>query len=603
MGKGNRSRTERAVDAINTPVEGNSKNTKRTTIIVTAIVCLLLVACIALSLVANTGIVLRAQTAAQTDHYSVSGLVMSYFIQTTLQSYLSYFGNNQSYSYLQSITYDAESGLSLFDFAVSAAVDEVQETLLLCEYARAEGIKLTDEQKKEIDDTIDEIATYAAQNLYSVSGYISAIYGPGMTANDIREALELSYLATSAYEHLTEKLEEGITDELMDKYFEDHPNYFLTVDYLSYTFTASLAAKDATATDEEKAAFEKQKADMAALAAKLAEVADEDAFKAFMLDYLVNTVASDSFKDAYEKEAKSLKDDEKPSEETLAADKATILSEIIEELKALDKEEEEADKEETDKEEEEDKKEEEKEQTAYEKALSKTKDTLLTSAKKSYQGLKTEGYSHYDPEAKEISDLDKWFFASDRKVGDIKSKTDGDTADSKKVTYTVYYLTETSHRDESDTHDVSHILVSFDDYKKGTTITDDEKKEALKKAEEILAQYKGGELTHDAFVALGEKETADGNVTYENVYEGQMVEEFEDWLFDDARKVGDVEIVETTYGYHIMYYVGEGLPVWKSNAYSGVLSDKFNDWLEQTTETYDYTLKESLVNSIANSLN
>ena len=38
---------------------------------------------------------------------------------------------------------------------------------------------------------------------------------------------------------------------------------------------------------------------------------------------------------------------------------------------------------------------------------------------------------------------------------------------------------------------------------------------------------------------------------------------FEDWCFADGRKAGDTGIVETTYGSHVMYYVGEDLPYWQ----------------------------------------
>ena len=44
---------------------------------------------------------------------------------------------------------------------------------------------------------------------------------------------------------------------------------------------------------------------------------------------------------------------------------------------------------------------------------------------------------------------------------------------------------------------------------------------------------------------------------YENVIKGQMTDEFEDWCFDSARKVGDVEVIKTSYGYHVMYFCGE----------------------------------------------
>ena len=36
-----------------------------------------------------------------------------------------------------------------------------------------------------------------------------------------------------------------------------------------------------------------------------------------------------------------------------------------------------------------------------------------------------------------------------------------------------------------------------------------------------------------------------------------MVTNFNDWCFDEVRKPGDTGIVESTYGYHVMYYVGD----------------------------------------------
>ena len=35
-----------------------------------------------------------------------------------------------------------------------------------------------------------------------------------------------------------------------------------------------------------------------------------------------------------------------------------------------------------------------------------------------------------------------------------------------------------------------------------------------------------------------------------------MVASFNDWCFDSNRKSGDTGIVETTYGFHVMYFVG-----------------------------------------------
>ena len=113
---------------------------------------------------------------------------------------------------------------------------------------------------------------------------------------------------------------------------------------------------------------------------------------------------------------------------------------------------------------------------------------------------------------------------------------------------------------------VRHILVSFEGGKTDettgtTTYSDEEKAIAKAKAEEILAAFTSGKQTEDTFAALATEKTTDtgskeNGGLYENVYPGQMVKAFNDWCFDSARKTGDTGIVETEYGYHVMYFVG-----------------------------------------------
>lgn len=80
-------------------------------------------------------------------------------------------------------------------------------------------------------------------------------------------------------------------------------------------------------------------------------------------------------------------------------------------------------------------------------------------------------------------------------------------------------------------------------------------------ANEILAQWQE-DPTEDNFAALANEKSADGgsNTTgglYEDFNSSTMVEEFTDWSFDPARAYGDTGIVKTTYGYHIMFFVGQ----------------------------------------------
>ena len=153
-----------------------------------------------------------------------------------------------------------------------------------------------------------------------------------------------------------------------------------------------------------------------------------------------------------------------------------------------------------------------------------------------------------------------------------------------KYTFAAYYVTEAAHRNEDKVRDVGHILFKVD-----TTLKADSTSayatwaKAEEKANELLAtikaEYEAGTLTKEKFEEHG-KVTHDGNVFYEDVATGDMVEEFEDWLFK-AGKVGEVGLVKTEYGYHIMYYMGEkDITGWERDAHNGAASEDLDTWYE-----------------------
>ncbi len=163
------------------------------------------------------------------------------------------------------------------------------------------------------------------------------------------------------------------------------------------------------------------------------------------------------------------------------------------------------------------------------------------------------------------ADLAAWLTEEGRAEGDVavianKTSAEDDTV----LGYYVAYF-----RNVNDNafplKNVRHILVSFeggttDDYGT-TTYTDEEKAAAKTAAEEILAQWQAGEATEASFAALATEKTddtgsAENGGLYEDIYPGQMVTAFEDWCYADGRKTGDTGIVETEYGYHVMYFVG-----------------------------------------------
>lgn len=153
---------------------------------------------------------------------------------------------------------------------------------------------------------------------------------------------------------------------------------------------------------------------------------------------------------------------------------------------------------------------------------------------------------------------------------------------------------ESSDSADYDCVNVRHILVKPVADEDGI-IPESAWKDAEKKAKEIYDGYLTGETTEDAFAELVNEYSEDpGSASngglYTDVYKGQMVAEFNDWCFDEARAVGDTDIVKTTYGYHIMYFSGKGISNLERALKSNVVNAKFEEWFDELTK--DYTVED-----------
>ena len=113
---------------------------------------------------------------------------------------------------------------------------------------------------------------------------------------------------------------------------------------------------------------------------------------------------------------------------------------------------------------------------------------------------------------------------------------------------------------------VRHILISYeggiyDEETFSTIYTEEEKKAAVDKIAEIKAEWEKSEQTSEYFGMLAKKYTDDSNGDqgglYEHIYPGWAVSAFNDWCFDENRKSGDVGVVQTEYGCHLIYFVGK----------------------------------------------
>lgn len=197
---------------------------------------------------------------------------------------------------------------------------------------------------------------------------------------------------------------------------------------------------------------------------------------------------------------------------------------------------------------------------------------------------------------KEIAD---WLFSADTAVGSTNHYINEDSGAA-----AILLKTAEPKLDETEVYSVRHILIipessaaaeNTDDNAQDTQqteYTDEEWQAAQNKADEILAIYNSGDKTEKSFALLAEEHSQDTESTskgssglyggaYEGVNLGQMVPEFESWATDKSRRLGDVGIVKSDYGYHVMYFIYDG-PIYNFNAKNDLMQKNQETEFEQT---------------------
>lgn len=186
------------------------------------------------------------------------------------------------------------------------------------------------------------------------------------------------------------------------------------------------------------------------------------------------------------------------------------------------------------------------------------------------------------------SDLATWAFEGSTKAGDKKLIEDSDNG-----AYYVALMVNPKH--DVNTVTVRHILFLTQDSQTGKALSDDEIQKAKDKASETLAKWKAGDATEDSFATFATDLTEDTGSSsngglYENVVPGQMTGAFDKWIFDDSRKAGDTDIVESEYGYHIIYFVSKNGTYADSAIRSSLASEDLEKFSDEILESDKYVI-------------
>lgn len=197
-------------------------------------------------------------------------------------------------------------------------------------------------------------------------------------------------------------------------------------------------------------------------------------------------------------------------------------------------------------------------------------------------------------------DYAEWMQSADRKRGDAMAMVKSDESG----WFVVEFLGRA--REDEISGDVRHILVAAEQDEGATVPTEEQYEAAKAKAEELLEQWKGGEATEESFAELAKAESADpGSAENGGLYEkvssaSGFIADFANWVTDPERKAGDTGLVKntgsSTKGWHILYFVGQNEPVWKTNTRSHLANEETTQWLESLQEAAEVTRLDGLKN-------
>lgn len=262
MGKGSRNSQQRLNNESAFEKFDTKKKKKGSSGKAVAIACMafavLIVAILVLNVLTETGLFIRMTDAMELNGVVVDGAMMSFFYNDYLMTFYNNYGGYLSYlsldlsASLKLQQFPASGGLAgyilgeeydgtWYDYFLDKVIENVEMYVTLCDAANKEGVKLDDEDRADIEESVKTIMDSVKSSYSSLSDW----FGRGVNENDIRRCYEMITLASKYSEYKYEKLEEEIKaeeesgkDPVMD-YIEENKGNFYTAEYLSYKIKVS----------------------------------------------------------------------------------------------------------------------------------------------------------------------------------------------------------------------------------------------------------------------------------------------------------------------------------------------------------------------------
>ena len=179
--------------------------------------------------------------------------------------------------------------------------------------------------------------------------------------------------------------------------------------------------------------------------------------------------------------------------------------------------------------------------------------------------IKTDNRVKY----KENDEISEWLFTC-QKYGEIKYF--------KK--YNLLVLFKGLYQDNSESVSIRHILISNKKHDNPLQLVSDIKVQFEKEGSEEYFIELAKEYSEDVGTA-----SIGGLIS--NMSEG-IYPYFDDWCFDSIREEGDTSIIESPYGYHIVFFKSVDETKWHLNIRTKLLEEKFNEYMSELSKNITF---------------
>ncbi len=476
-------------------------------------------------------------TALVINDYEISGVELNYFYKDAINQWLNSYGNYAAYfgldlsAPLDTQVYDQETGDTWADYFIDMAVSSAKNTYALYDAAQKAGYELSETDKEQIEEIYDNMEKYVTDQGYeTVDAYLKETYGDSADMKSYREFCDITFIASFYYSNYTDNLSNGYTTDDLLAFVGDKGYQYNSYSYASIYLPLNNFIIGGTKGEDGKLTYSDE--ELKAAEDYLAKVAGD--LTSGDIDTVVKlNVAIGLMED----ELAAAKGESAPSTHTTVTENSNMIYSKISEL------------------------------------------------------------------------MQPWLRDAARVPGDITAipyevstkADDGSEVKTLKGYYIILF--QSVNENNFALANVRHILAAFEggtkDKTTGQTIySEAEKEQAKTKAQQLLEQWTKGDATEDSFAQLANKHSADGDGTtgglYEDIYPGQMVTNFNDWCFDERRQPGDTGIVESVYGYHVMYYVGDSDLTYRLFMIKGdKLQADINEWQTALNDSMKAELKDT----------